>query len=438
MRLIRLLKHDLAREAGDWVKDGVISEAQAEQVCARYAVDYHKAQQRTLGYSILVGLAYLFIGLALITLIGANWEEIPRAVRMGGVIALTLITQGLALKVFLSGDKRAGEGLFLLGNLFFGAAIILIAQIYHLGEHMPDGILWWALGSLPFALLTRSPWLAEQSLLLALLWFFSELSLGFYPALFPIFLLGALYTLLSGRASVVLLLTVIFSLGLWLEFSLSEFWRLQGEELSADVSPENLIVAVSFFILLYNFAHWLVTRPSVTAKDYAAVISIWCLRFTLVGLLIFSFESPWEEMIKASWSHLSSMWVVVGALLVVSVALAFLARRPVFGLGIGGVFVAVLALITTSATTDYAVWLQIFTNFALIATGTWLVFRGIHDGISHYFFLGIMAILLTALLRYIDLIGDYIGAALLFILFAALLLAAAKYWKYHQTEGSVP
>ncbi|WP_444911127.1 DUF2157 domain-containing protein [Microbulbifer sp. PAAF003] len=437
MRLIRLLKHDLAREAGDWVEDGVISEAQAEQICARYEVDYHRAQERTLGYRILIGLAYLFIGLAVITLIGANWEEIPRALRMGGLIALTLVTQGVAFKVYLSGDRKAGEGLFLLGNLFFGAAIILIAQIYHLGEHMPDGIFWWALGSLPFALITRSPWIAEQSLLLALLWFFLESSLGFYPALFPIFLLGALYILLSGRASVILLLTFIFGLGFWLEFSLSEFWRLQDGKFSADIYPENLAVAVSLFILMYCFAHWLATRPSAVAKDYAAVISIWCLRFTLIGLLIFSFEYPWEEMIEAPWSHLPSMWAVVGTMSAVSIVLALLSQRLLFGLGLCGVFAAVLAFVTNASSSDYAVWLQIFTNFALIACGIWLIFRGIHDGISHYFFLGVMAVLLTALLRYIDLIGDYIGAALLFILFAVLLLAAAKYWKYHQAGGSL-
>ena len=36
-----------------------------------------------------------------------------------------------------------GTGLFFLGNLFYGASIILVAQIYHLGEHMPDGVFWW-------------------------------------------------------------------------------------------------------------------------------------------------------------------------------------------------------------------------------------------------------------------------------------------------------
>ncbi len=153
MRLIRLLKRDIAREAAEWVDEELITEHQAEQICQRYGIDYQQIKNRSFAYSVLVGLGgCLFIGLALITLIGGNWEDIPRAVRMGGLILLTLGgTQGFALKKRLDGHGHAATWLFFLGNLFYGASIILIAQIYHLGEHMPDGIFWWALGCLPIA-----------------------------------------------------------------------------------------------------------------------------------------------------------------------------------------------------------------------------------------------------------------------------------------------
>ncbi len=80
---------------------------------------------------------------------------------------------------------------------------------------------------------------------------------------------------------------------------------------------------------------------------------------------------------------------------------------------------------------------QIASNIALIAFGIWLILQGINHGISHYFFLGIATILLTALIRYIDLIGDYIGGAILFILFAIILLGAAKYWKRVSSSESL-
>ena len=71
-------------------------------------------------------------------------------------------------------------------------------------------------------------------------------------------------------------------------------------------------------------------------------------------------------------------------------------------------------------------------NIVLVVAGVWLIISGISKGISHYFFLGVASILVTALLRYADLIGDYIGGALLFMFFAVLLLGAARFWKKRQ------
>lgn len=437
MRLIRLLKNDLAREVGEWVDEGLISEAQAERICGRYGVDYQQARSRSFGYKVLVGLGYLFIGLAIITLLGANWDEIPRALRMWGLIALTVATQGIALRQYLAGDRSAGVGLLLLGNLFFGASIILIAQIYHLGEHMPDGVFWWALGCLPFALLTRNPWLALQANLLALIWFFLEVSYGFYPALFPLFVLSTIYVLWRGRQSVVLLLVVLAGIGFWVEYSLAAFWREAEQFFLFDFQAENLAVAGALFILLFAFGHWLNSRPAAAERDYAAVISVWCLRFALILMLVMSFAAPWEGLLDADWNHQPSMWAVIVLLGGLALWLAARAGRLVSVALLLAAFLVTLLAVIISGNEEHAIYFQVATNFALIGSGVWLIVRGINSGISHYFFLGVAAILVTALLRYIDLIGDYVGGAVIFALFAALLLGAAKYWKHHQSrEGA--
>lgn len=44
MRLIRLLKNDLAKEAAEWVKEDVITLKQAETICERYGVDFTQAE----------------------------------------------------------------------------------------------------------------------------------------------------------------------------------------------------------------------------------------------------------------------------------------------------------------------------------------------------------------------------------------------------------
>ena len=436
MRLIRLLKHDLAREAADWVGDGVISESQAEAICRRYGVDFHRAKSRSFGYNVLVGLGYLFIGLAIITLLGANWDEIPRALRMGGLIALTVTTHWLGLRRYLAGDKSGGVGLFLLGNLFFGTSIVLIAQIYHLGEHMPDGVFWWALGCLPFAVLTRSPWIGLQAQLLALLWFFLEVSLGFYPALFPLFMLASLYVLWRGRQSVLLLLVLVASIGFWVEYSLAALWREATDFFLFDLHAENLAVAAGLFVLLFAFSQWLNRRADSAARDYAAVIAVWCLRFTLILLLVMSFAAPWRGLLEADWNHLPSMWLVLAALGSTTLLLAHRTQQLPLATGLLAIFWGLLLALLLSRNTDHAIYFQLFDNIVLVASGIWLIVRGIHSGISHYFFLGVVSVLVTALLRYFDLIGDYIGGAVLFTVFAALLLGAARYWKRYQAKNN--
>ncbi|WP_346839729.1 DUF2157 domain-containing protein [Microbulbifer sp. SAOS-129_SWC] len=437
MRLIRLLKYDLAREAAEWVDEGLIGEPEAERICRRYGVDYHQAQRHSFGYSVLTGLGYLFIGLALITLLGANWDSIPRGLRMGGLIALTAATQWLGLRHYCGGDRSGGVGLFLLGNLFFGASIILIAQIYHLGEHMPDGIFWWALGCVPFALLTRNPWLALQAHLLALLWFFLQLAYGFYPALFPLFIAASVYVLWRGPPSATLLLVVLASIGFWVEYSLAAFWRETKAFFLFDLRAESFAVAAGLFIVLAFFARWLNGHAASRARDYAALIGVWCLRFTLVLLLVMSFAQPWQALLQADWTHLWSMGLVLAALAAVTLVLA---RRsgavpavPAALALLAALWLPLLAVLV-SRNPEHAVVFQVLANLALVGSGIWLILRGINSGTSQYFFVGVAAVLLCALLRYFDLIGDYVGGAVLFAVFAVLLLGAARFWKRHQRE----
>ena len=430
MRLIRLLKKDLANEMSTWVERDLISIEQARAICREYGVDYDEIRDRSAAYRILVGLAFLFIGLSLITVIGANWEEIPRGVRLAGMIALTAGTHALALRQHLSAGGRRSTGLFMLGNLFYGASIILIAQTYHLGEHMPDGIFWWALGSLPFAVLLCNAWLVLLSGSLALVWFFLEYAAGFFAAWFPMFIAAEIYVLIRGRPSMPLFLLCIVSIFVWIETSLSMLWTEGWIRL--EFTPEHFSVSVSLFILAYAASQWLHGRSDAKAKDYGVVLSLWTLRFALLGMFVLSFEEPWIELIASDWSGLSSMWVIVAILMAVAIGVGSLTAtlRPLLAVcALCGAAMIAVALAENEAT---AIYFQLLDNIALIVAGILLIVRGAQGAFSHYFFLGITVILLTAFIRYLDLIGDYVGGALLFMLLAALLLGSARYWKQRQ------
>ena len=432
MRLIRLLKNDLAREASDWVADGIISSAQAEIICNRYGIDLANWQPQSFAYRILITLGYLFIGLAVIVLLGANWDELPRAVRMLGLIAITIGVNLFGWRQYRRGDSKAATACFFLGGLFYGASIMLIAQIYHIGEHYPDGILWWALGVLPTALLLNSVWLTLFSACLAVLWLFVESSLGFYPTLFPIFIIAMAWMIYQGKQSILLFLVLIFSCGLWLEYSLA--WYLK-DSLYFHFGREHIYLTVGFFIACYGIGKLLMAQENSKWIDYGTVLNLWVLRFAIVFLLIFSFEELWRKLLGANLQHATLVMIFSLALSTIAVFATVRARANLLPVSFMILcYLASLAFVIIIHDRDYAIVLQVLDNTILLGMGIWLLLKGLHAGISHYFFLGVAVILAMGLLRYIDLIGDYIGGATLFFVFAMILLAAAKYWKKQQTK----
>ena len=431
MRLLRLLKRDLHREALGWVEDGIISGSQAEAICRRYGIDYHDQAQHSFGYYVLIALGYLFIGLAVIVLIGENWENIPRAVRMGGLIGLTLVCNGIGLNAWQREKPAVAVLWFFLGGLMYGASIMLIAQIYHIGEHYPDGIFWWALGVFPVALLLRSNLIMALAAVLALIWFFVEAGLGFYPLLFPLFLLALAWHNLRLKPSIILFLVLMAGLGIFLEYSLA--W-LFGERARYDFGAENVMAGAAVLVLYQGLAEWLDQRPEHYLVDYAAALKLWTLRFALLGLLVFSFEEPWRELLQTRWDNQGPVILISVLFSVLAVGLAYMAKRSVVKITSTLAFVVLyLAALTAvlNLTEQHSSTLQVADNVVLVMAGIWLIVQGIREGVTHYFYLGVFTVLLTGLLRYIDLVGDYIGAAILFAVFAAILLISARYWKKH-------
>lgn len=156
MKLIRFLKGELAAEAQAWVADGVIGEEQAAAILARYGARFGDAPRAPRGYLVLLSLAAVMAGVGLILLLSHNWEQIPHWLRLGGIGALLALINAQGLRAWWQGREKIARVWLLFGAIWYGAAIFLVAQIYHLGEHYPEGLLLWAAGITPIALLTRS------------------------------------------------------------------------------------------------------------------------------------------------------------------------------------------------------------------------------------------------------------------------------------------
>jgi uncharacterized membrane protein len=321
--------------------------------------------------------------------------------------------------------------LFFLGGLFYGASIMLIAQIYHIGEHYPDGIFWWAIGVLPVALLLKSTLIMMLTVTLGFIWFFVESSMNFYPTLFPVFLVAMVWHLYRGRQSNLLFLALVVGLGIWAEYTLAWF---MGDMTGFEPGMENVALGVGLFIAFHGLSEWFAERKEHMLVDYGLLLGLWVLRFTIIILIVLSFKAPWRVLIETDW-HMARLTITLSLLLsALALWLTYQAGKSLFStVAFALLFNIGLLAVMLVEDREYALAFQFADNIVLVGVGIWLIIRGIQGSMSHYFYAGVLAVLTTGLLRYIDLIGDYIGASILFAILAAILLVTAKFWKnYHK------
>ncbi len=139
----------LRRDLDDWVKRGLL-----DAVTAGRLLD--DVDRRGAGFSIgtiLSMFAAVLIAASLLMLVAANWDVIPRLVRVAGIIGLIWIFHIVALLARSRGADRIAAAFLVLGSAAFGAAIALIGQLYHLsGDTFSAMFLWFSVTAVSAAL----------------------------------------------------------------------------------------------------------------------------------------------------------------------------------------------------------------------------------------------------------------------------------------------
>src|SRR5829696_9762835 len=144
----------LLEELSLWRRDAIVTDQQAQRITALYEGAGEMAERgRSRAVFVLMAAAATLVGLAALLLVGYNWQDLSRGTKLIvvlGTVALTHAT-GFSLR-YRPNATGLSETVFFLGCLFYGAGIWLVAQAFHINSHYPDGIWWWAVGVLPFAL----------------------------------------------------------------------------------------------------------------------------------------------------------------------------------------------------------------------------------------------------------------------------------------------
>jgi uncharacterized membrane protein len=143
------LERQLREKLAEWTAAGLISPAQAQAIHAREA-----EQKPGLPWGILIfaGFGAVVIGLGVILLFAYNWDKMHKFAKLGVVFGAMAAAHGTGLylrrRASLHGFAESAQ---LLGTMFFGAGIWLVAQIYHISAHYPNAFFVWAAAALLLA-----------------------------------------------------------------------------------------------------------------------------------------------------------------------------------------------------------------------------------------------------------------------------------------------
>lgn len=165
---------------------------------------------------ILAYFSVFLIGLGIIALVAANWEQIPNNIKLGGAVSLMVVN---AAAVILSMKFKKNILTQVLCGVFAAlimAVIGLIGQIFQLRSDVSGACLLWALCAWPLFLITpRLLWLWIPLL------FVGTKSFAIYNTFVGDVLLniGLNYTLANGICSLLVFYGLIFAYELWMLYA---------------------------------------------------------------------------------------------------------------------------------------------------------------------------------------------------------------------------
>ncbi|HTV67004.1 MAG TPA: DUF2157 domain-containing protein [Rhizobiaceae bacterium] len=215
------VKKDVAR----WVEQGFIDQIAGDKI----ARDVEQHERRSLSFgNVLAIMAALLLAAAILVLIAANWEAIPRLVRVFALFAIMLggYVGGAVLKN--TGHPGIAEAVWIVAAATFGGAIALIGQMYHLSGDETAVILVWSIATGLAAAALQSGPLTVSAVGLGIAWLFfagfdiwsnKEVPLS-YPLLMAALWAVSLWTGSNAARHLILLSLVFFVVLLSFDYDL--------------------------------------------------------------------------------------------------------------------------------------------------------------------------------------------------------------------------
>lgn len=472
----------LCEELQVWRAGGILADNQAARIFDLYeTADQSASRRRSLAMYALSGIATVMVGLAVLLLVSYNWQAMSATAKLAVIFGVLIGSYLVAAYLKLGTTWRVtSEMLFFLAGVFYGAAIWLIAQVFHIQSHYPDGIWFWTVGILPVVLyLDVLPMHALYAFLLAL-WVGTEI-LGFHGLLFgwfggawhwprsaytlPLLVLPGVICAYRRRSAVTLAVYV----------PVLAWWGvLQPTAWSWEVTPVLFVGLAGALLLLIAEMHRFGSRLAVPYRLYGVLIS--------AGVLVLlSYASEIDGVLRhglAMQTYVAGLAIALAGA-VAALAVVFLQQRDEATSQRKAPFAAIVArqwlpLCLVLLLAGLCFWSGLFNmhdapydafgyrgastpslstwtpqilvpvaavNVMMIALALWLMRVGLREDRSGPFAAGVLYFLLWAVLRYEDLfsgVGGMLGAAAMFLLCGVALLAVARLWMHRKENLPSP
>ncbi len=429
----------LKAESERWVRERIVTPEQAGQIRALYP----ETPSAPWGLLVFGGLGAAIVGLGIILLLAYNWDDIPKFGKLGIVFGAIAAAHGGGLWWRRRGGWRHGlaEVAFLLGTMVYGAGIWLVAQIYNIDEHYPNGFLYWGIGALALAWALESVPQALLATVTLAIWGVSECADFERPAGWALVLVAAgLGPLVWRKRSAVLGAAVLAALYALLLGSAGAWGGGSAAFAAAMALSVGLVAAVRL-------------RPEGAEYDrLEAVVRFFGWVGFLVCAYLLSFDKladdllDWSEVAGSARDQLLAYrWAPFGFAVALWGRLLMRAERGEstrvpWEEWLCPIGLAYCNLLGATGTGGDTLFVSLVFNLVCLGVAAMWMVRGCRDGSLKATVLGSLLLVAVVFARYFDLFDSLAARGVAFLLLGALLVAEGVYYRRCRqvgTEGGV-
>lgn len=410
----------LTTEAAAWAREGLIDEAQRARIVGRYHVDTAGAERR--GFIVLTGLAVLAAAIAVLLVIGYNWDALSRTAKVAIILGAVIAAFTGSAMAYARRHDTTGELLAFAGTLLYGNAIWLLAQVFHISSHYPNGALWWMIGALATAHLLPSRLIAVDAIVLLAVWLEME-GAGFARPNYLFVPFGALAIWLAYRvrSALVLILAALVAVA----------WIVTTAGVALDAGRLAIPLGALAGCASYAAGLWDGNRSRFRRAWQG--LGLFTLGVFLVPLMVHDLHE------RESLPELAAFWPVLLIAALLAAFVGTIAARSDRDRQHIPVWLAAAASAAWMAARVAAPDLMQLPGMAwggviafsgvTLAAGIWMMRTGMRVESGWLFAGGVGYVLLLVLVRWVDLLGNMLWSAVFLIAAAGALFWMARLWR---------